>query len=170
MEKDFDIATKVLSSRGFKVNLEKSEKPSQSATFCGILIDGKNMQFKPAPSRRPITEATLKSAIQVINEIDCKDRLRKEFRSWHGIANYFNKWLNSEMRSNLFKSRENLKNIDDLTIENLKSELRNELNKIDSIVDLTNRTEKNYSEGIAEGPIIYKSIFRKKQRRRCNLF
>ena len=45
--------------------------------------------------------------------------------------------------------------------QNLKSELRNELNKIDSIVDLTNRTEKNYSEGIAEGPIINKSIFRK---------
>ena len=45
--------------------------------------------------------------------------------------------------------------------QNLKSELMNEQNKIDSIVNLINRNEKQYSEGIAEGPIIYKSIFRK---------
>ena len=46
--------------------------------------------------------------------------------------------------------------------QNLKSELETELRKIDSIVALTNSSEKNYSEGIAEGLIKYKSIFRKK--------
>ncbi|NEV95035.1 hypothetical protein G3567_12900 [Psychroflexus sp. YR1-1] len=45
--------------------------------------------------------------------------------------------------------------------QNLKSELSNELNRIDSIVDLINRTEKNYSEGIAEGPIISKNVSKK---------
>lgn len=45
--------------------------------------------------------------------------------------------------------------------QNDNSDLKNGLNKIDSIVELTNRTEKNYSEGIAEGPIIYKRIFKK---------
>ncbi|TQI71199.1 hypothetical protein JM79_2126 [Gramella sp. Hel_I_59] len=45
--------------------------------------------------------------------------------------------------------------------QNLKPKLKEEVNKIDSIVSLTNRTEKNYSEGIAEGPIIYKSLLMK---------
>ena len=45
--------------------------------------------------------------------------------------------------------------------QNLKPKLEEEINKIDSVVSLTNRTENNYSEGIAEGPIIYKSVFRK---------
>ncbi|WP_121667378.1 hypothetical protein [Mesonia aquimarina] len=45
--------------------------------------------------------------------------------------------------------------------QNLKTELKNKLNKIDSIVELTNRTEKKYPKGIMEGPIIYSGIFKK---------
>ena len=45
--------------------------------------------------------------------------------------------------------------------QEVNSELKNEINKIDSIIQLTNSTDKNYSEGIAEGPIIYNSLFKK---------
>ncbi len=45
--------------------------------------------------------------------------------------------------------------------QNPKSDLLNELKETDSIVNFINRNEKKYAEGIAEGPIITKSIFRK---------
>ena len=45
--------------------------------------------------------------------------------------------------------------------QEVNSELKNEINKIDSIIQLTNNTETNFSEGIAEGPIIYQSMFKK---------
>lgn len=45
--------------------------------------------------------------------------------------------------------------------QNPQSDLINELKKTDSIVNFININEKKYSEGISEGPIITKSIFRK---------
>ena len=45
--------------------------------------------------------------------------------------------------------------------QNQKTKLKNKLNKIDSIVELINKTEKKYPEGIMEGPIIYSGLFKK---------
>lgn len=45
--------------------------------------------------------------------------------------------------------------------QNNKTDFKNELNKIDSIVKSINKNENKYLKGRAEGPIIYKCIFRK---------
>ncbi|KAF4649152.1 hypothetical protein FOL47_002375, partial [Perkinsus chesapeaki] len=115
--KAFLIVINILEQRGgFTVNREKSQRPAETTSFCGLQLCRNT--YRPTPSRREFTDATYTWALQ--DFINCnpvkskrgkkkspttgdlvRDRRLQWLRSWCGVFNYLNGHLSPEAQQSL---------------------------------------------------------------------
>ena len=82
----------------FDIKLEKCEKPQDSVIYCGLKLFGDG-SVKPWPVKRQLTEVAAQTASELFSRCKTAAETKRVLRSWLGTANYFNKWLPNDLRS-----------------------------------------------------------------------
>jgi hypothetical protein len=82
---------------GFIVRKDKCEGPSDNCTFCGLKLLGDGT-IKPWPIKRQLNQVAADTAVELFEKAKTLEECKHTLRSWLGTANYFSKWMPSELR------------------------------------------------------------------------
>ncbi len=93
-----DILIDHFASFGFIIKREKCEGPGDTVVYCGFKLFGDGA-VKPNPVKRPLNKIAASTAAQLFERSKTVAETKHVLRSWLGTANYFNKWLPADLRS-----------------------------------------------------------------------
>jgi hypothetical protein len=95
---NMDALIETFQHYGFTIKKEKCEGPGDNVVFCGLKLFGDGA-IKPWPVKRQLNLVAAETAAELFTKCKTVAETKHILRSWLGTANYFNKWLPPDLRS-----------------------------------------------------------------------